>query len=107
MLRDYRDWLEAELTLLGNNTHHAYASGQANMAARALQRFEADMADTLYVGMDKAAARRALTALELVLQQTTAEQPDVIALREALKVAFAEAVHPSAASQEPLEPEIF
>ena len=57
--------------------------------------------------MGKAAARRALTALEMLLQQTTAEQPDVIALREAIKLAFQEAVHPSAAAQEPLEPEIF
>ena len=42
MLRNYRDWLESELKLLGNASHHAYAFGQANMAKRALERFEAD-----------------------------------------------------------------
>lgn len=47
MLRDYRDWLESELKLLGNASHHAYAFGQANMAKRALERFEADCADAL------------------------------------------------------------
>ena len=47
MLRDYRNWLESELTLLGNASHHAYAFGQANMAKRALERFDADCADAL------------------------------------------------------------
>jgi hypothetical protein len=42
LLRDYRDWLESELKLLGNASHHAYAFGQANMAKRALERFDAD-----------------------------------------------------------------
>ncbi len=47
MLRDYRDWLESELKLLGNASHHAYAFGQANMAKRALERFDADCGDEL------------------------------------------------------------
>ena len=47
MLLDYRNWLESELKLLGNATHHAYAFGQANMAKRALERFEADCAEAL------------------------------------------------------------
>ena len=40
MLSDYRAWLVSELQLLGNATHHAYALGQANMAKRALERFD-------------------------------------------------------------------
>ena len=47
MLRDYRNWLESELKLLGNASHHAYAFGQANMAKRALERFDRDCADAL------------------------------------------------------------
>ena len=47
MLRDYRNWLESELKLLGNASHHAYAFGQANMAKRALERFDADCAAEL------------------------------------------------------------
>jgi hypothetical protein len=107
MLRDYRDWLESEIKLLGNNTHHAYASGQANMAQRALARFEADTGATLSIGISTVEARRALTAIDMLVQQTTAEQPDLIALREAIKAALAEAVHPAAAAREPLGPEIF
>jgi hypothetical protein len=47
LLRDYRNWLESELRLLGNASHHAYAFGQANMAKRALERFDGDCADAL------------------------------------------------------------
>jgi hypothetical protein len=42
LLQRYRDWLESELKLLGNASHHAYALGQANMAKRALERFDLD-----------------------------------------------------------------
>ena len=66
MLKDYRDWLESELKLLGNASHHAYSFGQANMAKRALERLDEELARTLYVALDRAEARRALTALEML-----------------------------------------
>jgi hypothetical protein len=69
LLRDYRDWLESELKLLGNASHHAYAFGQANMAKRALERFEADCADALALED----ARRTAAIPE---QQTT--EPDAL-----------------------------
>jgi hypothetical protein len=47
LLRDYRNWLESELNLLGNASHHAYAFGQANMAKRALERFDVDCGEAL------------------------------------------------------------
>lgn len=47
MLQSYRDWLESELKLLGNASHHAYAIGQANMAKRALERFDRDCGPAL------------------------------------------------------------
>jgi hypothetical protein len=47
LLQRYRDWLESELKLLGNASHHAYALGQANMAKRALERFDIDCGPAL------------------------------------------------------------
>lgn len=94
MLRDYRDWLEGELKLLGNASHHAYAFGQANMAKRALERLDADLAQTLYVALDPLAARRALVEMALLAQRSTAEHPELAALRQAIKTALAEAEPP-------------
>jgi hypothetical protein len=90
LLRDYRDWLESELKLLGNASHHAYSFGQANMAKRAIEKLDAELARTLYVALDEVAARRALTALEAREQQTTAESPELNALRDAIRRALAE-----------------
>jgi hypothetical protein len=91
LLKDYRDWLDAELKLLGNASHHAYAFGQANMAKRALERFDEELARTLYVPLDRAAARRVLTAIELQSEATTAAQPELETLRDALTAALQEA----------------
>jgi hypothetical protein len=44
MLSDYRAWLVSELELLGNASHHAYAFGQANMAKRAIEQLDAELA---------------------------------------------------------------
>ena len=88
MLRDYRDWLESELKLLGNASHHAYAFGQANMAKRALERFEAESAGTVFVALDDAAARRALTAIEVLGEQSGAAGTPLEELREAIRAAI-------------------
>ncbi len=90
MLKDYRDWLESELKLLGNASHHAYSFGQANMAKRAIERLDAELAKTLYVPLDRAQARRVLTALEALGQQTTSLPSELQELREAIKTALDE-----------------
>jgi len=90
LLKDYRDWLESELKLLGNASHHAYSFGQANMAKRALERLDEERARTLYVPLDRAAARRVLTAIEALGQQSTAVPQELEQLREAVKTALAE-----------------
>ena len=91
MLKDYRDWLESELKLLGNASHHAYSFGQGNMAKRALERLDEELARTLYVAVDRGEARRVLTAIEALGQQTTGMPSELEALREAIKAALAEA----------------
>jgi hypothetical protein len=91
LLKDYRDWLESELKLLGNASHHAYSFGQANMAKRALERLDAELARTLYVPLDRAEARRILTAIEALSQQTTSVPPELETLRDAINTALVEA----------------
>ena len=96
MLKDYRDWLDSQLKLLGNASHDAYAFGQANMAKRALERLDDELVRTLYVPLDRTAARRALTALEAVAEQTTTLAPELEELRDTLRAALVEAGESSA-----------
>jgi hypothetical protein len=91
LLKDYRDWLESELKLLGNASHHAYSFGQANMAKRAIERLDAELARTLYVPLDRVAARRTLIAIEALSQQSTDVPPELGELRESIKTALVEA----------------
>jgi hypothetical protein len=95
LLKDYRDWLESELKLLGNASHHAYSFGQANMAKRAIERLDEELARTLYVALDKGQARRVLTAIEALGQQTTGVPSEFEELRDALKTALTEASEPA------------
>jgi hypothetical protein len=90
LLRDYRDWLESELKLLGNASHHAYSFGQANMAKRAIEKLDELLGKQIYVPLDVAAARRALTAIEMLEQQSTAELPEIDALRDAVRATLEE-----------------
>ena len=90
MLKDYRDWLESELKLLGNASHHAYSFGQANMAKRAIERLDEEFARTLYVPIDRAGARRVLTALEALAEKTTNVPPELDTLRDAIATALDE-----------------
>jgi hypothetical protein len=90
LLKDYRDWLEAELKLLGNASHHAYSFGQANMAKRAIERLDAELEKTLYVPIDRAEARRILIAIEALAQRTTEIPPELAALRDTLTTALEE-----------------
>jgi hypothetical protein len=95
LLKDYRDWLESERKLLGNASHHAYSFGQANMAKRALERLDEELARTLYVPLDRAEARRVLTAIEALGAQQTNVPPELDALREAIKTAMLETNEPA------------
>jgi hypothetical protein len=95
LLRDYRDWLKSELQTLGNASHHAYSLGQANMAKRAIDELDKELTQTLYVGIDKAAARRALTDLEMLAERDTALPPGLSSLRESLRAALIEAQPPA------------
>jgi hypothetical protein len=90
LLKDYRDWLESELKLLGNASHHAYSFGQANMAKRAIERLDEELARTLYVPVDRAEARRVLTALEALGQQTTGLPAELARLRDDVTAALQE-----------------
>jgi len=90
LLKDYRDWLVSELKLLGNASHHAYSFGQANMAKRAIERLDEELARTLFVGIDRADARRVLTALEAQGQQTTSLPPELARLRDDITAALEE-----------------
>ena len=90
MLKDYRDWLESELKLLGNASHHAYSFGQANMAKRAIERLDDELARTLYVPVERAQARRVLTALEALGQQTTSLPAELARLRDDITAALKE-----------------
>ena len=63
MLSDYRAWLASELELLGNASHHAYAFGQANMAQRAIERLDEELAK-VPTTQELAAAKAALAELE-------------------------------------------
>jgi len=91
LLKDYRDWLESELQLLGNASHHAYSFGQANMAKRAIERLDAELTQTLYVPLARGDARRVLTAIEALGQQTTGMPAELQTLREAIVTAMVEA----------------
>ncbi len=90
MLKDYRDWLESELKLLGNASHHAYSFGQANMAKRALERLDAELTGALPVLVPRATAERILTALEMLQQRDTHLDPALADLRDRLTAAIAE-----------------
>jgi RIO-like serine/threonine protein kinase len=90
LLKDYRDWLESELKLLGNASHHAYSFGQANMAKRAIERLDQELTHTVYVPIDRAEARRILTAIEMLGEQTTSVPSEIATLREAMAAALVE-----------------
>lgn len=82
MLSDYRTWLESELKLLGNASHHAYSFGQANMAKRAIERLDQELAGRTLVVLSREEAASAAAALEM--QSGAALPPELRPLRERL-----------------------
>jgi hypothetical protein len=91
MLSDYRTWLESELALLGNASHHAYAFGQANMAKRAIERLDEETSDKVILTLERGEAAAISTALEMLEEATTTLPPALAGLRERLHVGFSEA----------------
>ena len=71
MLRDYRDWLQSELQLLSNASHHAYALGQANMAKRAVERLDEELDDLILLELDRDTADRIGAALDTLALEGT------------------------------------
>lgn len=68
MVRDYRAWLQSELQLLGNASHHAYSLGQANMAKRAIERLDAEIDDMVVLELEPEAASAITDALDMMAE---------------------------------------
>jgi hypothetical protein len=107
MLRDYRDWLEAEVRRLQATDEDAPEIDAAEMARLARDRLEAEMSKAICVELPATLARRILTSLEVLDQQTTSLRPEFATLREAIKTAFDLAIYPAEQDREPLEREFF
>jgi len=90
LLRDYRDWLISELKLLGKASHHAYSFGQANMAQRAIVRLDEELVPSVFVALDRSEARGALTALEMLAQNSGSMPPELETLRDSITAALVE-----------------
>ena len=90
MLSDYRHWLESELKLLGNASHHAYSYGQANMAKRAIERFDQELEGRVAVALERHSIDAVLTALEQLAEDQTALDPALEALRTDLQTALSQ-----------------
>jgi len=88
MLSDYRSWLEAELKLLGNASHHAYSFGQANMAKRAIERLDEELGQRVAMLLERTEATEVLTALEMLSEAPAGLDPALAGLRDRLKVAL-------------------
>ncbi len=65
------------------------------MAQRAIEELDKELEQTLYVAIEKPAARRALTELELLGERGTALSPGLTTLRAALLAATEEARPPA------------
>ena len=91
MLAEYRRWLESELKTLGNASHHAYSFGQANMAKRAIERFDAQTAGALLVGVDRETIHHAAEAIDVILASGQTSNDALKKLGEALRATLQEA----------------
>ena len=88
MLSDYRNWLESELKLLGNASHHAYSFGHANMAKRAIERLDQELANKIALLLERSEAAAILAALEGLAAASDLD-PSLAALRKRLADALA------------------
>jgi len=79
-----------ELKLLGNASHHAYSFGQANMAKRAIEKLDEELARNLYVALDHAQARGCSPRSKRRTSATTSIPPEFAELRSAITAALEE-----------------
>lgn len=86
MVRDYRAWLQSELQLLGNASHHAYSLGQANMAKRAVERFDAEIGERVVLELEPEDADAVASELEL-LAETEALPEALVELLQLIRTA--------------------
>lgn len=75
MVRDYRAWLQSELQLLGNASHHAYSLGQANMAKRAIERLDAEIGERTVLEIDREEAAALAACLDELAEGESLPQP--------------------------------
>ena len=76
MVRDYRAWLQSEMQLLSNATHHAYSLGQANMARRAVDRLDAEIGDRVVLELEPEFVESVASELERLAEGEAL--PDVL-----------------------------
>jgi hypothetical protein len=93
MLSDYRLWLDSELKLLGNASHHAYSFGQANMAKRAIDRLDQELENKVALLIERPQAAALLASLE-----ARAAASDLDAPLAALRLQLAAALAPGGAT---------
>jgi hypothetical protein len=93
MLSDYRLWLDSELKLLGNASHHAYSFGQANMAKRAIDRLDQELENKVALLIERPQAAALLASLE-----ARAAASDLDAPLAALRLQIAAALAPGGAT---------
>lgn len=92
MLDDYRSWLESELKLLGNASHHAYSYGQANMAKRAIERLDETLAGRTVLVLEAGEA----AALREALESRAGDSADTDAALRGIHARLPEASAPQA-----------
>jgi hypothetical protein len=95
MLAAYRRWLESELKLLGNASHHAYSFGQANMAKRAIEQLDAELAGKVAVLLSNDEATAISTEIAALETAGGSLPRGLLALREAIAAARAQPETPA------------
>lgn len=87
MLDEYRSWLESEFELLGRASHHAYSFGQANMAKRAIERFDETLAGRIALLLDAPEAAALLEALGTAIEDGAAADMALRSIHASLSAA--------------------
>ena len=67
MVRDYRAWLQSELRVASRSAE-AFARGQADMAQRAIDRFEREVGDDVVLELEPELAAAVRSELETLAQ---------------------------------------
>ncbi len=88
MLEAYRTWLESELRILGNASHHAYSFGQANMAKRAIEKLDQEIAGRIVVLLERDTAEAASSALSAASKENRDLYPALTSLTAELTKAL-------------------